>query len=164
MRIEEVVGQRVAELRTAAGMTQAALGEALGGPLGKPWSRQAVSAAEQGGRAFTAAEIAAFALVFEVPVGRLLTPPIEAQAVRLTDGGPPVGRRDLVTLTTTSGLESSEAGARTLHDLALALTQIRTWAGTAYSRVDELTADLRTTGRGLPAVDLPGDDAEEAGR
>ena len=118
----------------------------------------------QGGRAFTAAEIAAFALVFEVPVGRLLTPPIGAQAVRLTDGGPLVGRRDLVTLTTSSGLESSDAATRTLHDLALALTQIRTWAGTAYGRVDELTADLRTGERGLPALDIPADGAEEAGR
>jgi hypothetical protein len=145
-------------------MTQAALGEKLGGPLGKPWSRQAVSAAEQGGRAFTAAEIAAFALVFEVPVGRLLTPPIEAQWVRLTDGGPPVGRRDLITLTTTSGLETSEAAARTLHDLALALTQIRTWASTAYSRVDELTFDLRVTEQGLPALELPGDDTEQTSR
>jgi transcriptional regulator with XRE-family HTH domain len=162
VRIEEVVGQRVAELRAPTGMTQAELGQKLGELLGKPWSRQAVSAAEKGGRAFTAAELLALAYVLEVPVGRLLTPPLGALTVRLGEDGPLVGRRDLLALTSTSGVESTETADRTLRDLAAGLANVRGWAGTALGRVEDLAGDLRIAGKQLPPPELPKLDAGEA--
>jgi len=74
MKIEEVVGDRVREARKAAGMRQEQFGAALEPLLGRGWSRQSVSLAEQGGRAFTAAELVAISRVLGVSVGKLLTP------------------------------------------------------------------------------------------
>ncbi|GGQ20704.1 MULTISPECIES: helix-turn-helix domain-containing protein [Streptosporangium] len=74
MKIEEVIGANVAFLREDRGMSQAQLGEALGSYLGKPWSRQAVSAAEKGRRAFTAAELVSLALALGTSLPGLLLP------------------------------------------------------------------------------------------
>jgi transcriptional regulator with XRE-family HTH domain len=71
MRVEEAVGQQVARLRAQRRLSLADLGEALGGYLGKPWSRQAVHQAERGQRAFTAAELTALALVLDTSVPAL---------------------------------------------------------------------------------------------
>lgn len=76
MRLEEVIGLQIAEKRAAVGLSQAELGEALGRHLERPWSRQAVHSAEKGKRAFTAAELVAFALVLEAEVPDLMTPPL----------------------------------------------------------------------------------------
>ncbi|GAA2218829.1 helix-turn-helix transcriptional regulator [Streptomyces indiaensis] len=76
MRLEEVIGLQIAEKRASAGMSQAELGEALGQHLERAWSRQAVHSAEKGKRAFTAAELVAFALVLEAEVPDLMTPPL----------------------------------------------------------------------------------------
>lgn len=90
MRIEEVIGQRIQELRKAQAdtkeMTQEDLGESLGRYLERPWSRQAVSAAEKGQRAFTSVELAAFALVFDVPVQRLLSTSIDVSTIEMPSG------------------------------------------------------------------------------
>lgn len=92
MRIEDVIGRRIAEGRGELKLSQGQLGEQLGQHLGKPWTRQAVSAAEAGDRAFTAAELAAFALVLGCTVEALLEPPADVDAVTLSDG-PPVDSR-----------------------------------------------------------------------
>jgi hypothetical protein len=55
-------------------MSQADLGRALAPLLGRPWSRQAVSAAEKGGRDFKIAELVAIARVLETTVGQLALP------------------------------------------------------------------------------------------
>ncbi|KDE14928.1 hypothetical protein N505_0102130 [Rhodococcus aetherivorans] len=55
-------------------MRQEQFGAALAPLLGKAWSRQSVSLAEQGGRAFTAAELVAISRVLGVSVGKLLSP------------------------------------------------------------------------------------------
>src|ERR1700761_9180358 len=60
--VEAAIGQQIARLREARGLSLTQLGEALGRYLGRPWSRQAVHQAERGRRAFTAAELAALAL------------------------------------------------------------------------------------------------------
>src|SRR6188768_3989700 len=62
MRVEEAIGRQIARLRAQRQQSLADLGEALGGYLGKPWSRQAVHQAERGQRSFTAAELTALAL------------------------------------------------------------------------------------------------------
>ncbi|NUK87131.1 helix-turn-helix domain-containing protein [Streptomyces lunaelactis] len=74
MRLEEAIGRNVARLRETAGLSQAQLGTALAAYLGKPWSRQAVSAAEKGRRAFTAAELVSLALALKTSLDLLLLP------------------------------------------------------------------------------------------
>jgi transcriptional regulator with XRE-family HTH domain len=86
MRVEELVGQRIATLRDRAGMSQAQLGEHLGKLLDKPWPRQTVSVAEQGGRKLTAVELFAIAQVLDVHPGQFFVPPPELDAVELPSG------------------------------------------------------------------------------
>lgn len=87
VRAEEYVGQRIRERREELGMSQTDLGQRLAEYLGRQWTRQAVSAAEQGKRAFTAAELVAIAHVLDTRPARLVTPPIELKEVELP-GGP----------------------------------------------------------------------------
>lgn len=68
MRVEEVIGKQIAQLRAQRQLSLTDLGEALGRFLGKPWSRQAVHQAERGQRSFTAAEITALALALDTSV------------------------------------------------------------------------------------------------
>jgi transcriptional regulator with XRE-family HTH domain len=71
VRVEAAIGQRIARLRESRQMSLTQLGEALGQYLGRPWSRQAVHQAERGRRAFTAAELAALALVLDTSLPAL---------------------------------------------------------------------------------------------
>ncbi|MFG2021107.1 helix-turn-helix domain-containing protein [Actinomadura geliboluensis] len=86
MRIEDVIGQRIREVREINDVTQGQLGERLGELLGREWSRQAVSTAEKGGRAFTAAELVAIAHALGTTVPRLMTPAVEVRAIELPGG------------------------------------------------------------------------------
>ena len=71
MRVEEAIGRQIARLRAQRQQSLADLGEALGGYLGKPWSRQAVHQAERGQRSFTAAELTALAIALDTSVQAL---------------------------------------------------------------------------------------------
>lgn len=71
MSVESDIGARITARREAAGITQAALGDLIGGSLGKTWPRQAVSAAEKGRRAFTAVEMIAIAAALQCSVSDL---------------------------------------------------------------------------------------------
>jgi transcriptional regulator with XRE-family HTH domain len=71
MRVEEAIGRQIARLRAQRQLSLTDLGEALGGYLGRPWSRQAVHQAERGQRSFTAAELTALALVLDTSVPAL---------------------------------------------------------------------------------------------
>ncbi|NBM20339.1 helix-turn-helix domain-containing protein [Streptomyces sp. GC420] len=71
MRVEEAIGRQIARLRAERELSLAELGEALGGYLDKPWSRQAVHQAERGRRSFTATELTALALALETSVPAL---------------------------------------------------------------------------------------------
>lgn len=86
MQVSEVVGVRMKDMRESRKMTQEQFGELLGELLGKAWPRQAVSAAERGLRAFTAAEIFAIALVLGVPPGHLFTPVAYEPGIELGPG------------------------------------------------------------------------------
>jgi transcriptional regulator with XRE-family HTH domain len=88
LRIEDVIAHWITKGREETGMTQAQLGERLGELLGKPWPKQAVSAAEKGRRAFTAAELVAFAVALGCNVENLLQPPMETDEVIIGDGPP----------------------------------------------------------------------------
>jgi 8-oxo-dGTP pyrophosphatase MutT (NUDIX family)/transcriptional regulator with XRE-family HTH domain len=83
VRVEEVVGRRVRDIRDAKGMTQEQLGLAIGELLGKPWPRQTVSSAEAGRRAFTAVELVALARALGVYVGHLFTPSLDGSAASI---------------------------------------------------------------------------------
>jgi transcriptional regulator with XRE-family HTH domain len=71
LRIEAAIGKQIARFRETRQMSLTQLGEAMGKYLDKPWSRQAVHQAERGRRAFTAAEMAALALVLETSIPAL---------------------------------------------------------------------------------------------
>lgn len=76
MRIEEVAGANMRTARNRRAWSQANLGEHLAPYLGEPWARvQAISAAETGKRAFTAAELVTIGHVLGVSVADLLAPP-----------------------------------------------------------------------------------------
>lgn len=86
MPVEQIVGYQVARARERRQLSQAELGQQLARYLGKPWSRQTVSVAEKGGRAFIAAELAALAHLLEVPVEGFFKPPPDVQGIEITEG------------------------------------------------------------------------------
>lgn len=86
MRLEELVGQRIRTRREGLALTQDQLGRQLGDSLGRRWSRQAVSAAEKGERAFTAAELVAIAGALQISVGSLFVPPAGVDEIELPNG------------------------------------------------------------------------------
>lgn len=83
--IEQVIGERILLRRTDLGLTQEEVGKRVGIWLGREWSRQAVSAAEKGKRAFTAAELIAVAAALGTSIGRLLYAPPGIDAIKLGD-------------------------------------------------------------------------------
>ncbi len=86
MRVEEIVGGNIRARREGQEMTQEQLGQRLGELLGHPWSRQAVSIAERGGRGFTAAELIAIAHALGTSVARIFTPARDADGADLPGG------------------------------------------------------------------------------
>lgn len=80
MKIEQAIGARLRRERMQQGMTLEQVGDEMATYLGKPWTAQAVWQAEQGKRDFRAAQLLAFALVFEIPLVQLLAsiPPDDA--------------------------------------------------------------------------------------
>ncbi len=81
--IEESIGANIEALRTSMGISQAELGRRLDYYLGNPWSRQAVSAAARGGRAFTAMELIALAAELGSTLPQLLQ---AAESIDLPSG------------------------------------------------------------------------------
>lgn len=113
VRVEDVIGQWITRGREDAGITQAELGEQLGKYLGRPWPRQAVSAAEKGRRAFSAAELVAFAAVLGTSVASLLEPPPGTAAITLAEG-PPIDVRYLHGMTKHTADDDLAALLRTM--------------------------------------------------
>lgn len=73
-KVGELVGMNVKAARERRGMTQGQLGLALEAFLGKTWTRQAVSIAESGDRAFAAEDLLALAGATGTTVEDLLLP------------------------------------------------------------------------------------------
>ncbi|MFJ7780079.1 helix-turn-helix transcriptional regulator [Streptomyces yangpuensis] len=71
MQIEKVIGGNMRRIREQRGLSQTDLGTAVGQHIGRSWSRQAVSAAEQGRRSFTASDLLALSLTLDVSVPEL---------------------------------------------------------------------------------------------
>lgn len=139
MKVETIVGLRMASAREARGMSQPELGRLLGEYLGKPWQRQAVSAAEKGARAFTAAELLALSFILRVPVEQLFKPPPEVSDYVLPAAR--INRRDLADATPRDDLD---ADARSDLDEALAeAIRASSAAGRATSKVHTLLRSMQ---------------------
>lgn len=67
-----MIGRNMRRVREGRGLSQTDLGQAVTEQLGKPWSRQAVSAAEKGRRYFTAADLMALARILDTSLPSLL--------------------------------------------------------------------------------------------
>lgn len=99
MTPQQIVGRRMRALRQAHGVTQEQLGASLEDFLGHPWSKQAVSAAENGQRDFNAPELFALAVIFGETVASIVTPIDPSERIAFPTGveveaGSLVGKSD----------------------------------------------------------------------
>ena len=148
MRLEEVIGANLARLRDSRGMSQAQLGAALSGYLDKPWSRQAVSAAEKGRRAFTAAELLSLALSLRVSLADLLLPLGDGVRDELVlPSGLQVGHNEYArTVTLTADSERGQNLIEAFHrerEWVFKLAMVSSTGEDTDSLVDELVDDGR---------------------
>jgi transcriptional regulator with XRE-family HTH domain len=123
MRVEAAIGQQIARFREARQMSLTELGGALGRYLDRPWSRQAVHQAERGRRAFTAAELAAFALALDTSIPALFL----AEADRVELPGASVSPEDyrgiLIYAGNDAPLDGVEELIVALHDIGEVLSR-----------------------------------------
>jgi transcriptional regulator with XRE-family HTH domain len=123
MRVETAIGNQIARLRETRQMSLTQLGEALGRYLDRPWSRQAVHQAERGRRAFTAAELAAFALALDTSVPALFL----ADADQLELPGATISAEDYRAILLYAGHDAPMDGVEelivALHDIAEVLSR-----------------------------------------
>lgn len=122
MRIETAIGRQIARFREARQMSLTQLGEALGKYLDKPWSRQAVHQAERGRRAFTAAELAALALVLNTSVPALFLAGADSDATPIELPGAAVSPADYQGILLYAGDDAPLDGVA---ELLVALRDIR---------------------------------------
>lgn len=145
--LEEAVGANIRRMLERAGVTQEAFGQRLATYLESPWTRQAVSAATKGKRAFTAAELVTLAAVLDSTVFELLQ---VDEPVRMPNG-------ELMGPETVSRLLLADENVVQRHTLALA----RAWLDEAAEaendirnatiRRDELLRMLRSQMRQSPS-------------
>jgi transcriptional regulator with XRE-family HTH domain len=74
MKIEEVIGRRIRDMREYQNLSQEEVGREMARYLGKPWPNQQVSVAEDGGRKFSALELFALCMVLRAPASYLFSP------------------------------------------------------------------------------------------
>jgi transcriptional regulator with XRE-family HTH domain len=128
MRIEEIIGLRIREVRTAKGWTQADLGVRMMLGLEKPWTPQAVSLAEKGERDFRAVELLMLAALLGVSVEYFFLSPdltnrsVDLPAAVLYEDGSGKrrlsGRKDGTPTAAVRALLAEEKGAETAGDVA----------------------------------------------
>lgn len=123
MRVETAIGKQIARFRETRHMSLTQMGEALGQYLGKPWSRQAVHQAERGRRAFTAAELAALALVLGTSVPALFL--ADGEPVELPGTTIPAEDYQAILLAAVDGapLDGVEELIVALHDITEVLSR-----------------------------------------
>ena len=156
MRIEEVIGERIREVRDLQELTQEQFGLRLGELLGRAWSRQAVSSAEQGGRQFTAAELVAIAHVLNTTVPRLLTPPLTAREIELPSGAK-LDREPLtrVVFPKVSAVQAVDHARESMRMLVEAVASQHTYFDITLKALDVLQQNLTI------AVELTADEASK---
>jgi transcriptional regulator with XRE-family HTH domain len=140
MRVETAIGAQIARLRETRQMSLSQLGEALGRYLDKPWSRQAVHQAERGRRAFTAAELAALALVLDTSVPALFH--AEAEPIELP--GTAVSPQDYRAILLYAGEYAPLDGVDELMDAVHDIGKILSRPAVArLAKIASIAADLR---------------------
>jgi transcriptional regulator with XRE-family HTH domain len=145
MRVETAIGAQIARLRETRQMSLSQLGEAMGRYLDKPWSRQAVHQAERGRRAFTAAELAALALVLDTSVPALFH--VDAEPIELP--GAAVSPQDYRGILLYAGDYAPLDGVDELMDAVHDISKILSRPAVArLAKIASIAADLR--GRFLP--------------
>jgi transcriptional regulator with XRE-family HTH domain len=141
VKIEKIVGLNMAGVRGRQGWSQPEFGKMLGTIPGvKPWSRQAVSNAENGQRAFTAADLVAIACVLETSPAALLTLRPEAHTVELGDAPIPREQLENPTWTHESTSEALADVLRAVRTVTSGLDQIMDVAQPLVALGDELSA------------------------
>ena len=78
----QVIGENV-KTRREHHMTAEEFGQRIGEYFGKPWPRQTVYMMEQGRRRLAAEEVVAIALILDVSIADLFTPPAEIDRVQV---------------------------------------------------------------------------------
>jgi transcriptional regulator with XRE-family HTH domain len=146
MRVETAIGKQIARLRETRQMSLTQLGEALGRYLDRPWSRQAVHQAERGRRAFTAAELAAFALALDTSVPALFL----ADADQLDLPGVTISAEDYRGILLYAGNDAPMDGVEelivALHDIAEVLSRPVLARLAKIGQVAEQVADAAPAG------------------
>jgi transcriptional regulator with XRE-family HTH domain len=123
MRVEEVIGRQIARRRAERRLSLTGLGEALGRYLDRPWSRQAVHQAEQGRRSFTAAELAALALVLDTSIPALFRADDEPVELHGHPIAPEEYRDILLSRDRDAPLDGVEELIVALHDIGAVLSR-----------------------------------------
>lgn len=142
MKIEKIVGQNMTALRAKLGWSQPELGEKLGELLGKSWTRQAVSNAENGKRAFTAADLVAIAYVFETSPAALLTLGPSSRVTSVELGDVSIPREHLENPTWTHESTSAALGdvLSVVREVESGLDQLQEIAYPLWDMASKLTA------------------------
>jgi transcriptional regulator with XRE-family HTH domain len=144
VRIGEVIGDRVRAAREKAGWTQTELGKRVGQRLGqRGWSRQVVSAAEQGRRAYTAAELLTFADVLGVSVTFLLTPPPDVSTIEIAPGVSTDTMAVVDAVTSHKDTDTAERFAETGRRFFSDLADLRQLLNQVFIDMEAFVADLQ---------------------
>jgi len=146
MRVEVAIGKQIARLREMRHLSLTELGEAVGRYLDRSWSRQAVHQAERGRRAFTAAELAAFALALDTSVPALFL----ADAEQIDLPGASVSPEDYRAILLYAGNDTPLDGVEelivALHDIGEVLSRPTLARLAKIGRVAEQVAGAATAG------------------
>ncbi len=145
VRIEEVIGHNIRARREERRLSQEELGRQVGKLLrGDDWPRQAVSAAEKGGRGFSAAELVVFAFVLNVSMERLFRLPPGETSIHLPQG---VGiDREALRPSTEDGQSIDHAlgeALKTLNSLVAAHRESQKWQRYEAEAVIKLDKQLQ---------------------
>jgi transcriptional regulator with XRE-family HTH domain len=146
VRIEEIVGQRMRQRREDLKLTQEGLGKLIGKHLGRDWTRQTVSAAEQGGRTFAASDMVTLAYVLGVSVAYLLTPPPGTDIIEFAPGVQ-AGRDVLV-----SALAPAMAEGQPQEQMLETVSRLLTHVGQLTESASEVRDDMDLLGRQAMAM------------
>lgn len=148
MRVEEVVGRRIRDAREARGISQTEFGTSLGALLDRVWTRQAVSDAEKGKRAFTAQELVALSIVIGCEITDLFRLPADADSLEMPGN---VLTRSQLDRKLSDASDAAEL-RRTLLDLLRSAGQLseageglRQTAMRAWDELERLTGDPETS-------------------
>ena len=161
LSIEQVVGFNLGRLRSAQGWTQVEFGKRIAEkarlPAEKAWSRQAVSNAEQGRRAFTVADLLVLSLVFELPLSALLVIPSAVARIKIGEVSLPrnyVEDPKWLHETTAGGLAEVAAALTTLHigldELLDHAYEVQQQAMTLLGASDRLRGMVSQEAKGAP--------------